>query len=112
MEMTLSEIAGAAKIALTGRLDTPGVDHIETRFTASVVPPARNTIVDLSGVSFMSSMGIRMLIAAARALAQRKGRMVLFGAQPLVADILTTAGLGKIVPIAADEIEALARLSQ
>jgi hypothetical protein len=45
----------------------PGVDQIETRFTASIVPSGKHALVDLSGVTFLSSMGIRMLVATALA---------------------------------------------
>ena len=50
-----------------GALGTLGVDQIETRFTASIVPSGKHALVDLSGVTFLSSMGIRMLVATALA---------------------------------------------
>jgi len=34
---------GLTRIVLSGRLDTPGVDQIETQFVAAAVPPAKNT---------------------------------------------------------------------
>jgi hypothetical protein len=36
------------KVTLVGRLDTPGVDHVETRFVAHLLPGANSAIVDLS----------------------------------------------------------------
>lgn len=110
MELSMTDLGDVAKIALVGRLDTVGVGEIETRFTASVVPPARDTVVDLTEVTFVSSLGLRMIIGTARALASRKARLVLFGAQPLVLESLGFAGLDAIVPIVADESEALANL--
>jgi anti-sigma B factor antagonist len=110
MELQMIDLGDIARIALSGRLDTVGVGEIETRFTASVVPQARDTVVDLSEVTFVSSMGIRMLIGTARALSLRKARLVLFGAQPLVLESLGITGLDAIVPIVADESEALANL--
>ena len=38
------------KVTLTGRLDTPGVDQVQTRFFAAMIPTGHNAIVDLSGV--------------------------------------------------------------
>ena len=110
MHLEMTEIGGASKIALRGRLDTPGVDQIETRFTASVVAPGRDALVDLSQVTFMSSMGIRLLLGAAKSLALRKARMILYGAQPLVRESLDNVNLPDIIPLAADEPEALALL--
>ncbi len=99
---------GISHVVLRGRLDTTGVGEIETRFTATVVPPARPAIVDLSAVDFISSMGLRLPIGTTRALSQRKARLVLFGAQPPVADTLESAGLLGLIPLAAGETDALA----
>ena len=65
---------GLTRIVLSGRLDTPGVDQVETQFVAAAVPPAKNVVVDLSRVTFISSMGIRMLVSVARSLQQRPAR--------------------------------------
>lgn len=107
MQIRMSDLGHAAKIALEGRLDTPGVDQIETRFTASVVAAGRNAVVDMSAVTFVSSMGIRMLLTAARALSLKKAKLVLFGAQPLVRESFEHVGLPSLIPVASDEAQAL-----
>jgi anti-anti-sigma factor len=107
MELQLTSLGDAAKVALQGRLDTPGVDQIETRFTASVVAGGKHTLVDLSGVTFISSMGIRMLISTGRSLSLKKAKLVLFGAQPLVKESLDHVSLNDIVPVVASETQAL-----
>jgi anti-anti-sigma factor len=112
MEMSVTGLPGGVScVQLNGRLDTSGADAIGTRFTAAVAAAGRPTIVDLSQVSFLSSMGIRLLIANARTLHQKGGRMVLFGAQPMVQEILDGVALDQIVPVVASESAALARLA-
>ncbi len=112
MELETAEAGDAAtKIILRGRLDVAGVDRIETRFTALSAAAGRNTLVDLSGVSFIASMGIRMLIAAARGMQLKKRKMVVFGAQPLVKEVLDTVNLSAMIPVVADEAEALRALT-
>ena len=111
MEMRLSEVEdNAVKVTLHGRLDTTGVSGIETRFAAATA--RKNALVDLTEVSFLASMGIRMLISAARTLRQSGHKLVLVGPQSLVGEVLENAGLGQIVPIAADERAALQLLAQ
>lgn len=95
------------KVALAGRLDTPGVDRIETRFIAALVPGAKNAIVDLSQVDFVASMGIRMLLSAARNLHARHAALVLFGAQDMVGQVFDSVSLKQIIPICKNETEAL-----
>lgn len=99
------------KVTLNGRLDTQGVDRLETRFIAALVPPANNAIVDLSGVEFVASMGIRMLIAVARSLKQRQARLALFGTTAQVKDVFEAVSLHKIIQVCATEADALASIT-
>jgi anti-sigma B factor antagonist len=103
MEMQLGDAGeGVLSVSLVGRLDTHGVDHIETKLTAHLVPIGARAIVDLSQVSFLSSGGIRMFITIARALDRRGGKLVLYGAQPIVAQVLDITSLNNIVPVRVD----------
>jgi anti-anti-sigma factor len=109
MQMQLGDtVDGVLNLALIGRLDTPGVDRIETQLTAQLVPRGARATVDLSQVAFLGSGGIRMFITIARALNRKGGRLVLYGAQPLVAEVLVTTSLNDIVPVRADATTAAA----
>ena len=111
MEMTLTELPDdAIMIALRGRLDTPGVDAIEAKFAAAA--RQKNALVDLSGVSFVASMGIRMFFSSARVLKTTGRRMILVAPQELVNDTLDNAGVTQIIPVVPDEQQALALLRQ
>lgn len=111
MGMDVTELDGGVTcIRLAGRLDSPGVDRIETKFTAAVVSQAHHAVVDLSRVDFLASMGIRMFIASARGLHLKGAKMVLFGAPALVNSVLEHVALDQIIPIAATEQQALERL--
>jgi anti-anti-sigma factor len=112
MEMKVEEVAGdALVVALDGRLDTVGVDQIESRFAAAVGAGARHALIDLSQVSFVSSMGVRLIITTARAQRQRGLGLVLFGAPPIVRSTLDTVALDHIVPVVASRAEALLRVA-
>lgn len=108
MDMEISECGDAVyKVSLRGRLDTPGVDKIEARFDALVAPAGRAVMVDLSNVPFLASMGIRMLITAARTKQKVGGKLVLYGTQPLVREVFDHVALDQIIPIVADEHQAM-----
>ena len=108
MEVSDAEGGTVVKLALRGRLDTAGVDRVETRFLAMAVSGGRDAVVDLSGVELITSMGIRMLISAARGMGQRQTRLVLFGAQDLVREVLETAAIDTLVALVPAEADALA----
>jgi len=107
MEIRHDNVGEVRRVVLTGRLDTAGVDVVETRFGAAIVPNGKNTIVDLSEVTFLASMGIRMLISTTRALSRKGGKLVMYGAGPGVRDVIETTALTEIIPLAGNESEAL-----
>jgi anti-sigma B factor antagonist len=94
------------KVTLNGRLDTPGVDQIETRLVATLVPAGKSAIVDFSGVEFVASMGIRMLISVARGMRQRRAKLAIYNVPSLVQEIFENVGLSDIIPIGSDETDA------
>ena len=110
MDIEVALVGNIAHVKLRGRLDTQGVDQIETKFTAFVVPSRRSAVVDLSEVSFITSIGLRMFIAIAKALKRHNAKMVLFAAQSQVREAFASAGLAEIVSIVAGEAEALSLL--
>ena len=109
MEINVSSLGDRlVKVTLVGRLDASGVDRIETRFVAHLVPAANSAIVDLSQVDFIASMGLRMLVAASQSLRTREAKLVLFGVQPPVRQVFEAVALHKIIPIVSEEADALA----
>jgi anti-anti-sigma factor len=111
MNMDIAVIENVTHVKLRGRLDTHGVDEIETKFTASIVPSGRNALIDLSELEFISSMGIRMIIAVRKALGRHKGKMVMYAATPQVSHIFDTSMLTDVIPVVRDKEEAIARLA-
>ena len=110
--MTVSSLGDRlVKVTLIGRLDTQGVDRVETQFLAHVVPDGNNAIIDLSGVDFVASMGIRMLVSAAKTLRTRQAKLALYGAQTRVLQVFEAVSLQQIVPICPTEAEALAAVA-
>ncbi len=95
-------------VALTGRLDTAGVDRLEALFNAAVVTRRRNTIVDIRGVDFLASMGLRMLLTAAKILDRSGAKLVLVAPTPLVEAAVRAAGVESLLPLAADREAACA----
>ena len=95
------------RIALSGRLDIAGTDAIALQFSAMTSSAQRRAVVDLSAVDFLASIGIRAIVANARAMQQRGSRMVLFvGANGPVAKTLETTGIDAVIPMFADLVQA------
>lgn len=99
---------GIWRIALGGRMDIEGVGRIETRLAGMCAAPRKALIVDMSGVRFMSSIGIRALLINAKAVAGRGGRLVLLRPEPSVRGILASSGIDTLIPVFDTMDDALA----
>ena len=100
MELQYSEIEKDIRLLkLTGRLDIIGVGAIETRFADHCAGDHPRVIVDLSGVDFLASIGIRLLTLNAKSVAGRGGRMVLLNPGSEIRDVLEITGISTMIPI-------------
>ena len=110
MQITISEFgAVGTKVTLVGKLDIRGAEEIEIPL-ATVAGTRQSVVVDMVGVDFIASIGIRHLVLAAKAVARGAGKLVLLNPTPLVTEVLVTAGLEPLLPIVRSEDEALAAL--
>ncbi|HKA43673.1 MAG TPA: STAS domain-containing protein [Burkholderiales bacterium] len=111
MKMTIEQLDDAlTRIQLDGRLDLEGTQAIDQRFAYATSTQPLRVAVDLSSVTFVASIGLRTLLTAARAQATRGGKMVLFGPNAMVRNVLETAGIDTILPIFNDWESARAGL--
>lgn len=106
MQLTTEELGeGLRKAVLVGRLDIAGSAAIDVPFNA-LASSQKGVIVDLAGVDFLASLGIRTLLASAKALQRRGGRLVLLSPQPAVFEVLEVSGVLDLMPVFTDEAEA------
>ena len=108
MDMEVTSLdGGLTRIRLQGRLDAQGTDSIGVRFSAAAAMAPCRVVVDLSGVDFIASLGMRLLISSARNAKAKLGVMVLYGATELVQDVLEQMAIDQIMPIVSTEALAL-----
>lgn len=111
LEMLTEEFGGGAvKVVLRGRFDTTGAIHVEMPFNA-IVRERDLVVVDLSGVSFMSSYGIRVLLFGAKMVDSRGGRLALACPAGNVAKVLQSARTNELIPVFPTPEAALAAVS-
>src|ERR1700761_8678787 len=105
MEMQVTPISEvSAKVVLTGRLDLAGSARIDLPFNAAA-GSNRNLLVDMAGVTFVASIGIRTLGLGAKTVQRRGGRLLLISPQPEVEQVLEMTGVLDLLPIVRDESE-------
>ena len=99
--------ARVTRVALSGKLDVEGESRIGDQFRGLVESSGTNFLVDMSEVSYLASLGIRLLFAAAKALAAEGQKIVVLNPQPMVEETLLNSGTARLIPIAHNEADAL-----
>jgi len=111
MELQYSEIDNDIRlIKLIGTLDMQGTFSIEIQFANRCAGQAVRVLVDLSDVTYISSIGIPMLINAARSVTTHGGKMGLVGPIYEVNKVLEMTGVSLIIPIYHDFDTAISEL--
>jgi anti-anti-sigma factor len=111
MEMAVEEIAGGiAAVVLRGRLDAAGAGRID-REMAAVAASRRAVVIDLSQVKALTSLGVRLLLLAAKTVHGKGGRLVVLSPDSNVAAVLSVAGTEEILPVFYDRAAAVAAVA-
>ena len=100
MELRLTELENNIRlIQLVGALDMNGAYSIEVQFVRACEGDRIHVIVDLAKVSYISSVGIPMMVNTAKSVTAHGGKMVLLNPQNAVADVLELTGISEVIPI-------------
>jgi anti-anti-sigma factor len=93
-------------LAIVGQLDVAGQRAIDVRFHGYTVARRLPTLVDISGMDFIASLGMGMFVSCARTLERSGAKMVLLNPRPEVEEVLKAVGIDQGIPIVKSVDEA------
>lgn len=100
MNLEYSELDnGLRLITLSGRLDLEGTNSIEELFVQYCEGENVFVLVDFSQVSYLSSIGIPMLITSAKSITRHGGRMAFLSPQASVKSVMDITGVSNMIRI-------------
>lgn len=106
-----AESGRVAIIGISGRLDASTIGQLERVLASAQLSNPRITIVDMAGLQYVSSSGLRVLLSA-RAAARKTGSDVLLCAlTPPVQEVFDMVGFSAVFGIFATRADALAAAS-
>jgi anti-sigma B factor antagonist len=106
MEITVTNFGNRAqRLVLVGDLDISGAEKLDLPL-ATLAGAGGNLVIDMTRLDGVAAIGIRHLVCAARALRRDSGQLLLLGPNPIVANMLRTARVDDLLPIARSEDEA------
>jgi anti-anti-sigma factor len=108
VEQVTSDIV---KIDLEGRFDALGAGDVEAQIS-HISSENSGVIIDLSHVSFIASIGLRILLHATRAVQRHGGRLVLLNPVQGVKKVLDLTGVTDLLSVYSSRADALAAVSR
>ncbi len=111
MEFTERAAGKAVVLAPAGRVDMATSDQFRDRLLALVTACAKTgqaTVLDFSGVDYISSAGLRVLMLAAKQARTSGGTVVIAALQPVVLEIFQISRFDKVLSCHPGVSEALA----
>lgn len=108
MEINTNEVAGVTFVKLKGDIKSTTSGEVMDALVGLVKGGSNKLLINLEGVDFISSAGLRSILVAAKLLKNSNGQMRICGANESVRKVLETSGFTSLVALYTDESEALA----
>ncbi|MEU4876047.1 STAS domain-containing protein [Streptomyces sp. NPDC021608] len=91
-------VDGVRVVRVRGEIDHDVTDVLDRALTCEDGPAPPRMVADLSGVTFMDSSGINVLVAAHQRASDAQGWLRVAGAQAPVARVLHLVGIDTLIP--------------
>jgi anti-sigma B factor antagonist len=93
VEITTNEYKRLVAVTIRGRVDSTTSGELESRLRDLLDQGHGNLMLDLSGVEFLSSSGLRVLVTVQKAVRQLGGALALAQPAEQAADAIAISGL-------------------
>ena len=94
-------------VTISGRIDSETAPMLDTDLT-KIISGNSNLVLDLTGVEYMSSAGIRAVVKASQAVEKSEGAVKLASVPESVQSLLYTVGLNQKINTYSTASEAVA----
>ena len=110
LQITTRDEKGCTLVTVGGRMDAVTSPEFEKKCGACLDTGARRLVIDLGGLEYISSAGLRSVLVIAKRVKSASGGLALFGLKGVVDEVCTISGFRDLLPIAGSLDEALAKV--
>lgn len=107
MNITIKKIEQGTVVGIDGRIDTTNYNEFEHAMNQLLGENINVLYLDCSGLSYISSSGLRVFLTVQKKMMSTGGRFLLFAMQPTIKEIFDISGFSSIFSIFETEDEAL-----
>jgi len=106
MDIVEARQNGVVAIGAIGRLDSNTAKAFEEKVIGAIEADKPRMVIDLAGLDYISSAGLRVLLMAAKRIKAAQGNLILCGLQPHVREVFDVSGFSTIFSIQPDRAAA------
>ncbi|RXE56782.1 hypothetical protein ABH15_01020 [Methanoculleus taiwanensis] len=99
MDVEVREQDGAAIVTVEGRIDAASAEGLDEALTGVIGRGTKKVLINLEKAVYMSSSGLRVLLAKFKGLKREEGEMALCAPNADVYKVFTLAGVHEVFPI-------------
>jgi|AMZC01.1.fsa_nt_AMZC01007160.1_8 anti-sigma B factor antagonist len=107
MEINVSEMRRVQLFEVIGRVDSTNATELGTAMDKAVDDGKSNLVLDLSGVEYMSSAGLREMVRILKRVKRVGGDLRIANPSERVREVLELAGLDSVFEIYPTQVEAV-----
>ena len=111
MDIKISYLEGIGVISIGGELDAQSSPELTQFFNKQIAESTQNFVLDLQGLAYSSSAGIRIFLGMARESRSQGGDLRIAAVQPQVYKIFKLSKFDRIVKIFSGVDEAIQSFS-
>lgn len=108
MELTERVLENTLVIDMAGSLDTQTAGAAMDALQVHLDGKPDNFLINLAGLDFVSSSGLRVILRAAKQVRVNGGNMKVCGARGMVKEVLEISGFDRLLALHDEEAQALA----
>ena len=110
MEIGTKEKSNAIIISVQGRLDAATSPQFDKAFTDLISKGSRTFLLNMGDLEYISSAGLRSILAAAKQLKEKQGTIFFVGLRGPVEEVFKISGFYSIFQIFDTEEDALSHM--
>ncbi|HOT07925.1 MAG TPA: STAS domain-containing protein [Methanotrichaceae archaeon] len=110
MEINQTVIDDIPIVSVSGRIDSTTSMDLEMALNDLIDKSNNRIVIDLAGVEYIGSMGLRVMLSALKKVRPLDGDVKLASMQPFVREVFEITGFARIISICSDQSEAIRRI--
>ena len=109
MYVTQETVGNVLVVELEGRLDSNSAKHLESVLLKAMDGGAHRILFDFSSLVYISSSGLRVILATAKRVKKQSGRVVLCRLNDNIQQVFEMSGFSRILDIEGSREAALSK---